>query len=351
MTEPKLTLIERALGKLAPRVFRLPPRLQRVLSGRRAIRRDGLTLDPEMQLLLALRERLKPGSLETTPIAESRRLDHREALVYRGTPIAVGAVKEITVDGAAGPLRARHYAPNDAGASRPLLVFFHGGGFVLEDLDTHDAPCRALCRDAKVHVLSVEYRLAPEALFPAAVDDAYTAFAWARANAASLGADPGRVAVGGDSAGGNLSAVVTQTAAARREPLPAAQLLIYPAVDRSRPWRSLELFAEGFLLSRSDIDWFTRTYAPGVALDDPRLSPHCARDLSGLSPAIVVTAGFDPLRDEGEAYADALAAAGNRVVARREEGLVHGFINMAVVSPAARNALRSIGRDLRELLG
>ncbi|MDF2697102.1 MAG: Esterase/lipase, partial [Labilithrix sp.] len=265
--EPKLTVVERAVGRIAPWMFRLPPRVQRVLSTQRTIHRDGLTLHHEMQLLLALRERLRPGTtFSTLPLETTRRLDRREAFVHRGTPIPVGSVRQLTVDGAAGPLRARHYVPNDAGSSRPLLVFFHGGGFVLEDLDTHDAPCRALCRDANVHVLSIEYRLAPEALFPAAVDDAYASFVWARANAARLGADADRVAVGGDSAGGNLSAVVTQTAAARGEALPAAQLLIYPAVDRSRPRRSLDLFADGFLLSRSDVDWFTRTYAPGVAL-------------------------------------------------------------------------------------
>ncbi len=220
-------------------MFRLPPRVQRVLSTHRTIHRDGLTLHHEMQLLLALRERLRPGAtFSTLPLETTRRLDRREAFVHRGTPrfpsAPCGSSPSTVLQGrfARATMSRTTLGPRDL-----LLVFFHGGGFVLEDLDTHDAPCRALCRDANVHVLSIEYRLAPEALFPAAVDDAYASFVWARANAARLGADADRVAVGGDSAGGNLSAVVTQTAAARGEALPAAQLLIYPAVDRSRPRR------------------------------------------------------------------------------------------------------------------
>jgi acetyl esterase len=268
---------------------------------------------------------------------------HREALTFALFKTEVGAVRDVEIDGAAGPLRARHYRPADADASArpPLLVFFHGGGFVVGDLETHDEPCRLLCRHAEVHVLSVDYRLAPEHPFPAAVDDALAAFRWAVAHAAQLGADGHRVAVGGDSAGGNLSAVCAQLAARDGGAAPALQLLIYPATDLTDARApSGRLFADGFYLTENDRQWFTRQYFSGSHghATDPRASPVLAGPLSGLAPAVIVTAGFDPLRDEGEAYGLALREAGVPVVLVRVPELIHGFMNMTMI-PAARDAM------------
>jgi acetyl esterase len=231
------------------------------------------------------------------------------------------------------------------------MLFFHGGGFVVGDLDTHDAPCRALCRTLDVHVLSVEYRLAPEFPFPAGIEDAQAALRYALASAAELGADPTRVVIAGDSAGGNLAAVATQQAALRGEPLPSLQLLIYPAVDSSKDWPSVDRFSEGFFLTRADIHQFRKQYFGNFRdLRDPRASPLLAPDLRGLPPAVIITAAFDPLRDEGEAYARALEAAGVRTRLYRTPGLTHGFINLGAVSNAAKQALAHVAELTREFL-
>jgi acetyl esterase len=201
-----------------------------------------------------------------------------------------------------------------------------------------------------VHVLAVEYRLAPEAPYPAALEDALAAFAWACAQAGALGADPACIAVGGDSAGGNLAAVVAQVTARSGGPVPAAQLLLYPVLDRSTERASLGHFAEGFFLTREEISWYQQHYTGGRSPEDPRISPLRAHDLSGLPPAVVVTAGFDPLRDEGEAYAHALAQAGSRVTLRRFDGLIHGFANMGGLSPACRAAVIEVAGMLKATL-
>ena len=327
----------------------LPPAWQLRLARERPVTIDGLTLDPGLQLLLALRRR-RFVRLETLSPAAARRLIRREAAAATGRPVTVRSVADLTVGGAAGPLPARHYTPDEPGGPHPLLLFLHGGGFVVCDLDTHDQACRLLCRQAGVQVLSVAYRLAPEHPFPAAVSDAWAALCWAAGNAAGLGADPARLAVGGDSAGGNLSAVVAQRAAREDGPALALQLLIYPAVDRTTSYRSLELFADGYFLTRAEIDWFDRNYSSPEDRGDPRLSPIRGADLSGLAPALVVTAGFDPLRDEGEAYAAAMAAAGTEVRLRRHPGMIHGFVNMIDLSRSARAALVEVADEVRAML-
>ena len=343
---------DRVAARLAQLLGRLPPTVQRALAGGRPVVLDGQTLLPEMQLVLAaLKLQRVPRFCDQSPV-EGRRRMRREAVVYAGRLAPVAAARPLTVDGAAGPLEARHYVPLEVDARAPLLVYFHGGGFVLGDLDSHDAPCRLLCHEARAHVLSVAYRLAPEHKAPAAVEDALAAFGWACAHAASLGADPARVAVGGDSAGGNLAAVVSQAAASSGGLRPALQLLLYPALDRAHPYGSIDLFADGFLLTRADIDYFDAHYrgATGIAIDDPRVSPLCAPSLEGVAPALIVTAGFDPLRDEAEAYAARLEKAGVPTVLRRERGLIHGFANLIGVSPASQAALASAARRARALL-
>ena len=350
---------ERVLHHAATLLCALPRSVQERLVGGPVVR-DGQILDPEVALLMRVNERMGRRLVPDTPPSVLRRTQNEGARIAGGLE-QDGPSSDLSIDGAAGTLRARHYPAMDEAegdAPAPLLLFMHGGGFVFGDLDTHDAPCRLLRRHAGVHVLAIDYRLAPEHPFPAALDDALAALAWARANAARLGCDAARIGVAGDSAGANLAAVVAQLSARAGEPPLACQVLVYPAVDRRTPWRSLEAFGEGFFLTRDAIEWFHRQYAmSGGAADDltalaegnPRIHPLAAEDLGGLAPALVVTAGFDPLRDEGEAYARALREAGNAVTVRRFGSLVHGFFNMVGVSRACRDAVVEIAGATRVL--
>jgi acetyl esterase len=342
------TLSLRAQQWAAQALDALPPSVQVRLSRRAPVEVEGETLAPEVQLALAMLERRREPPPETLSPPEARRRRRRLSAVYAGKPTPVGAVADLELG--AG-LRARHYAPAEAGAPHPLLVYYHGGGFTYGDLETHDGVCRILCRHGGAHVLAIDYRLAPEHPFPAAVEDARAALRWGFANAGALGADPRRVGVGGDSAGGNLAAVVSQLAAGDGGPAPALQLLIYPATDFSRRRRSRELFGEGFLLTNSEMDWFETNYlgAERTHARDPRASPLLAEDLSGLAPAYVVTAAFDPLRDEGEEYVEALRAAGTPVTLRRFPGFIHAFIAGAGVSRNARDALVEIAGATRAM--
>jgi acetyl esterase len=345
-------LIDRISFAVAGVVGLLSPRTQRRLAGGRAIEVDGNTLDPSVQLLLEMRRRMgtKPWHAQTPE--DARRAMAAESRVAAVRPPAVDAVRDLTVDGGDGPLPARHYAPPAAlGDAQPLLVYLHGGGFMIGDIESYDGICRLLCRHAGVHVLSVEYRLAPEHPFPAAVHDARAALEWAFAHAAQLGADPTRVAIGGDSAGGNLAATVARLATRDGRPEPAMQLLIYPATDIESQWRSRELFTDGpYLLTTADIDFFEHHYMGETAGEDPLGSPLLAGDLSNLPPALVVTAGFDPLRDEGEAYAKALRDAGSPAILRRFPELVHGFVNLSAINPACHDALVEVAGSVRAML-
>ncbi len=337
MAVQRLTSRDRAERAAVRLLSRLSTRTARRLAGPPIVL-DGQTLDPHIQIVLKALERTGQGAWSRHGAEAARRESRRTALVAALPLPRIDGVSDLSIPGPAGELPARVYpAPGSRGVEpQPALVFFHGGGFVIGDLDTHDELCRMLCRHAQVTVVAIDYRLAPEHPFPAAVDDAMSAFGWVRENAAELGLDPGRIAVGGDSAGGNLSAVVcNQTKEAGGE-MPAFQLLIYPKTD-DEPTRSLELFAEGFFLVDEDMAWFLDSYAPADA--DPRAYPMRSADLSGLPPAYVATAGFDPLRDEGEAYAAALRDAGTPAALCRHESLIHGFASMTAVAPAARDAV------------
>jgi acetyl esterase len=337
-------VFDRVAYQGARALMALPPGVQVRLSGGAPVEVDGQRLAPEVQLLLALRDRTGAKPMSALSPERARRASRREGLAFAGRPTPVGAVRDLEIPAAHGPLAARHYAPDEPGGPHPLLVYLHGGGFVIGDLDVYDEPCRLLCRHAGVHVLSVDYRLAPEHPFPAAVDDAAVALEWGQAHARELGADPDHVAIGGDSAGGNLAAVASREAAVR----PCAQLLIYPAADPTSEHPSVQLFADGFFLTRADRDWYHGHYIGPDPSDDPLANP-LAGDVAGLPPTLLVTAAFDPLRDEGEAYADALRAAGVPVLSRRFDGLIHGFLNMTGVSPASRAAVTEIGGTLRAL--
>jgi acetyl esterase len=333
---PRRSLNDRLMYIAARSTAWLPSRVQVALSGQSPITIDGQQLDPQLQLLLALRRRRTPRGLVEPTVEAGRRRYRREAQIYGPHPTPVGSVREFDIPGADGPLRARHYRP-EAAASAPLTVYFHGGGFVIGDLDTHDEPCRFLCRHAGTHVLSVAYRLAPEHPFPAAVDDAAAAFRWARANAESLGADPRRVAVGGDSGGANLSAVVAL------EEAPWAQLLLYPPTDGVTSYASRTLF-DGFFLTTRDRTAFSDAYLGGRKVRDQiaRISPLYASRTAPLAPAVVVVAGFDILRDEVEAYARALSDCGTSTRVERFPALGHGFIHLTTVCTAARLAMLQI---------
>ena len=345
-----LTLGQRVQHRVVRVLAGLSPGVQLRLSGKPSVHIDGDTLAPEIQLTLALLARRREPRPESLSAAEARQERRRLAAVCAGKPVAVGAVRELEIY-AGVPLRARQYSPSEPGGPHPLLVYYHGGGFTYGDLDTHDAVCRMLCRHAGAHVLAVGYRLAPEHQFPAAVEDARGALRWAYANASQLGADPRRIGVGGDSAGGNLAAVVSQLAARDGGPGPVLQLLIYPATDFTRRRRSRELFGEGFLLTNAEMDWFEANYlgAARARANDPRASPLLAEDLSGLAPAFVVTAAFDPLRDEGEEYAKALQDAGTPATLRRFPGFIHAFIAAAGVSQTCRDALAEIAGATRAM--
>ena len=307
---------------------------------------DGQTLDPHLALVLELEKRLHAHDEGATP-DERRAANRVAAKIAAGPPLPIDSVTDLEVDGAVSTLRARHYAPEHP-SGRPLLVFFHGGGWVVGDLDTHDQVCRLLCRYSDVQVLSIDYRLAPEHPFPAAVDDAVAAYEWAVAHDDMFDAE--RLAVGGDSAGGNLAAVVAQHARDHGLTPPAAQLLLYPGTDSSRQRPSKDLFAEGYFLTKKNMDWYWDAYSQGASRTDPRLSPLCAESLEGLAPALITTAAFDPLRDEGEEYAGALRAAGNTVVLRRAPGLVHGYMSMTGIHRASLDESLAVAGAFAALL-
>ena len=295
-----------------------------------------MPVDPHIAPLLDLLASV-PSLSEETP-EQAREGFRRLTLGSRRQVVEVGAVSELVIPGPAGDLAARVYRPEAAGPV-PTVVLFHGGGWVIGDLDTHDNMARSICRDCSAVVVSVDYRLAPENPFPAAVEDALAATEWVGERLADFGGSE-KLAVAGDSAGGNLSAVVAQQLRDAGGPAIAAQLLIYPAVDVTGEYASRLENAEGYFLDLATMAWFMNHYAADPAHHtDPRVSPLRHHDLTGLPPAVVVTAEFDPLRDEGEAYAAELAAGEVPVEVRRFDGMIHGFFDMGGFSPAAQAAV------------
>ncbi|MBS4102694.1 alpha/beta hydrolase [Tsukamurella paurometabola] len=317
-------------------LFGLPVSVKRRLGTPQTVDGNELDLDSQITLLM-LRAQGVDGLSGARDLAHSRAsMRMLSAAVGAGTAPSVGT-RGLMVDGAAGPLPARLYTPAGLEAGSPLVVFFHGGGFALGDLDTHDAPCRYIADRARVRVLSVDYRLAPETIFPAAADDAVAATTWALEHADQLGADPARVAVAGDSAGGNLSGVVARELALAGGAQPAFSLLFYPVTGADPANRSRETFAGGYFLTKADIEYFRQLYTPEPGQDtDPKFDLRHADGLAGIGRTHVVVAGFDPLRDEGAAYAQRLRDAGVDATTQLAPGALHGFLNMVGVSADAR---------------
>lgn len=302
------------------------------------------TLEPDWTVVLKLLDRLGWPALHELPVAESRSEVEREARVLLGPRPPAVPVRELVVGGAAGPLPARLYVPEDAEPRGPLLLYLHGGGWVFGSPASLDIACRHLAQAARLRLLSSSYRLAPEARFPAAVDDALAAFEWAHRSADTLGADPARLIVAGDSAGANLATVVAREATET----PIAQLLLYPITDLSREHPSYDEFPDGPVLDASGMRWFRGNYlGRDEEAFDPRVSPLLASNLGNMPPAYIAIASHDPLRDEGLAYSERLRAAGVPVTVALHRRQPHAFADFAGVIPTARSALLHAARWLR----
>lgn len=336
----------------------LPAPVIRALTRRRTVV-DGQTLEREVQLALSVLHRVEGPTFESLPLAQGRRQIDVEAWQFGGRLETVHAVRDLDVPGPDGPIPCRLYLPEPVGATPPpLVVYLHGGGFVLGSLASHDPIARFLCATAQVAVLNVGYRLAPEHPFPAAHEDAIAAYAWAREQAAELGA-AGRIAVVGDSAGGNLAAAICLAARERGIDLPDLQVLLSPWLDLASTRPSRTHFADGYFLTASQLDWYTdrllgRVDAAGTSTGaetatptDPAVSPLHARDLAGLPPTYLAYAGFDPLRDESAEFAERLRAAGVPVVERCHRGHVHPFSNVLGVGRTGRAAAHEIAAAVR----
>ena len=310
-------------------------------------------LHPQARGLLDFMVARGVPATHTLPAAEARAFYRERRAVTQPEPSAVAEVRELGAPGPGGAIPLRLYRPMGSQGTDvlPVLVYYHGGGWVIGDLETHDVLCRELCNGSGCAVVAVDYRLAPEHRFPAAVDDALAAARWVRQEAASLGVDASRLAVGGDSAGGNLAAVISIMARDAGDLPIAYQLLIYPGTDMRRGHASHTTNGKGYLLEADTITYFHDHYITDAAQDlDWHASPLLHKDLSRLPPALVITAGFDPLRDEGLDYADSLVAAGNRASYVCFERQIHGFITMGKVLDEANAAVALCAAELRRAL-
>ena len=339
----------------------LPEPMKRAIAGK-PVMLDGQVLDTETQFMLRLQQLLNEPNAETLPIHHGRAAILRQAMLAGGRQ-PIGEVREVEVPGADGPLAARLYVPRsqvstgsttvrtDSSEPSPLLFFVHGGGMMYGDLDSHDSACRFLAERADVRVLAVDYRLAPEHKFPAAVEDCWAAYQWVAEHPDDLGADPDRIAVGGDSAGGYLSAVVALKAAEAGVPC-AFQMLVYPVTNMVEKSESRRMFGQGFFLTTEFTDLASEMYFIDEAdRHDPLASIAFTEKIpENLAPAYVATAGFDPLRDEGEAWARRLADSGIDVTLRRFPGLIHGFLNVVGVGRSQRAAVAEIAAQLKAAL-
>jgi acetyl esterase len=306
-------------------------------------------LDPQVKVLLD-----QMAAANQPPFHSQSPVDARKAmeamLNVLGPGPEVHKVEDRKIPGPAGDIPIRIYTP--AGKPNGILVYFHGGGWVVGDLASHDYVCRVFTNETGCTVVAIDYRLAPEHLFPAGPDDCYAATQWASKNAASLGCDADHIAVGGDSAGGNLAAAISLMARDRGGPRIRHQMLIYPVTDSAMDTPSYKEFtADGFVLSKLDMEWFWNYYIPNAKdRENPYASPARAKDLKNLPPAHIITASHDPLRDEGEAFAELLKKAGNKVKVKRYEGVVHGFVSLQAAIDQGKTATRELADELKASL-
>src|SRR5215468_1075436 len=347
---PLKEMVREAKGAAANLALRLPISWVNILTGP-PVTVDGRILDTRTQWLLQLLARSGHAPVESMSVAEARAEIDAFMPVLAGGAAPVGEILDRTVDTTAGRLRVRLYRP--AGSVARLLptnLYFHGGGWTIGSLEAYDLPCRFFCARTGCALIAVDYRLAPEHKFPAAIDDAVGAYRWLAAEAVALGIDPARIVLAGDSAGGNIAAVAARLLRDEARP-PCLQWLIYPATDLAMDSPSHKTCGEGFLLTHAGMIWFRSHYLNDLSqVDDPRASPLRAADLAGLPPALIYTAGFDPLRDEGHAYADRLVAAGVKTIHHEFDSVIHGFVGMRGALHAAARAMDDMAAGLRHEL-
>ncbi|MEQ9505966.1 MAG: alpha/beta hydrolase [Hyphomonas sp.] len=334
---------------LAKTFASLPGGLIVKLAGGEALTIEGRTLEPQLQMIAWNGRAAPPMSTlpaETVQAGVKAQLALLEDVVGEGTSFS-----NLTIPGPDGnTIPARMYRPASQDPRHPLIVYFHMGGGVVGDLETCHAWCAMLAQGAQAPVLSVDYRLAPQHKFPAGLDDCIAAYLWGVEHAHQFGAPKGKASVGGDSMGGNFSAIITQKMKREGGPLPTLQLLIYPAIDISKDYPSKTSFSKTFSLSQDTMDWFMKQYLPdGFDPKDLRVSPGQETDLAGLSPAVVVTAGHDPLSDEGDEYAARLKAAGVAVVHKRYDALAHAYTAFTFISPGARAACHEMATMVHDI--
>jgi acetyl esterase len=350
MTMPFKEIVRELQGKAANLAVRMPIAWINILAGP-AVVVDGRALDGRTQWLLQLLARSGQAPVEQTSVAEARAAFDTFMLEMGGRPAPIGEMIDRTIEGPAGRLRVRLYRPAGTVARLlPAILYFHGGGWAMGSLEGYDLVYRYFCARSGCALVAVDYRLAPEHKFPAAIEDALAAYRWLSRQATGLGIDPARIVVAGDSAGGNLAAVAARLL--RDEPrAPCLQWLIFPCTDLSFGTDSFRSCGERFLLTRASMEWFRSHYLNHLAeIDDPRVSPLKADDLGSLPPALIYTAGFDPLRDEGNAYADRLMAAGVKTIHREFDSLIHGFVGLRGTVQAAARAMDDMVAGLRHEL-
>jgi acetyl esterase len=337
----KKGLLRSTPERLLRGLFRDPPRNDR-----------GVEMDFRTHVLLSLMALGGLGRIDRMPVAKARRHYDRDGSLLDLPGVELAQRHDFEIASPAGPLRSRLYRPHGIGDRPPVLLWFHGGGFVIGGLDSHAGACAWLAARARCVIVAVDYRKSPEHKFPAASDDGLASIRWLREHGSKLDIDLERLAIGGDSAGGNLTAGLCHRLRDAGEPQPALQVLLYPMTQHRAPFASRTRFAEGAMLTTDMIEWFRGHYLrESEDALHPLVSPLLSADFGGLAPAIIRTAGFDPLRDEGQAYADALAQAGVRVDYRCHERLIHGFLTMGGAIPAMRQAIDDLGDDLAVALG